>query len=94
MLSITIDNASNNNTLLNALNQELKKSVNEIFSTDIIRILCLVHVIQLYVKVLIKILKIDPKDESKEAGSVNDKFTENIDKARGIGKALAKVCYD
>jgi hypothetical protein len=36
VLLITIDNASNNNTLLNALNQKLKKSVNEIFSTDII----------------------------------------------------------
>jgi hypothetical protein len=46
------------------------------------------------VKVLIKILKIDPKNESKEAGPVNDKFIENIDKARGIRKALAKIYYD
>jgi hypothetical protein len=45
VLSIIIDNASNNNTLLNALNQKLKKSVDEIFSTDIIRVLCLAHVI-------------------------------------------------
>jgi hypothetical protein len=46
------------------------------------------------VKALIKILKINPKDESKEAGPTNDKFTENIDKARGIRKILAKVYYD
>jgi hypothetical protein len=94
VLSITTDNASNNNTLLNALNQELKKSVDEIFSTDIIRIPCLAHVIQLCVKALMEALKIDPKDESKEAGPANDKPTEDIDKARGIGKALAKVCHD
>jgi hypothetical protein len=41
-----------------------------------------------------EILKIDSKDEIKEAGPANDKFIENINKARGIGKALAKVCYD
>jgi hypothetical protein len=46
------------------------------------------------VKVLIKILKIDLKDESKKTGPVNDKFIENIDKAREIGKALVKVYYD
>jgi hypothetical protein len=46
------------------------------------------------VKVLIKILKINPKDESKKAEPANDKFTENIDKARGIRKTLAKICYD
>jgi hypothetical protein len=46
------------------------------------------------VKVLIEILKIDPKNESKEAGPANDKFTENIDKAREIRKVLAKVCHD
>jgi hypothetical protein len=42
---IITNNASNNNTLLNALNQKLKKSVNDIFSTDIIRIPYLVYVI-------------------------------------------------
>jgi hypothetical protein len=94
VLLITINNASNNNTLLNTLNQELKKSVDEIFSTDIIRIPCLAHVIQLCVKVLMKTLKIDPKDESKKAGPVNDKPTKNIDKAREIRKTLAKVCHD
>jgi hypothetical protein len=94
ILLIITDNASNNNTLLNALNQKLKKSVNEIFSIDIIRISCLAHVIQFCVKILIEILKIDPKDESKEAGPANDKFIKNIDKARKIRKALAKICHD
>jgi hypothetical protein len=46
------------------------------------------------VKILIKVLKIDLKDESKKAGPANDKLTKNIDKAREIGKALAKICYD
>jgi len=45
VLSITTDNAFNNDTLLNVLNQKLKKSVNEIFSIDIIRIPYLAHVI-------------------------------------------------
>jgi hypothetical protein len=94
VLLIIIDNASNNNTLLNALNQKLKKSVNEIFSTDIIRIPYLAHVIQFYVKALIEILKIDPKNENKETGPANDKFIKDIDKAREIGKALAKICHD
>jgi hypothetical protein len=80
--------------LLNALNQKLKKSVNEIFSTDIIRIPCLAYVIQLCVKALIEILKIDPKDESKKTGPANDKFIKDIDKAREIEKALIKVYYD
>jgi len=39
-------------------------------------------------------LKIDPKNETKETEPANDKPTEDIDKARGIGKALAKVCHD
>ena len=94
MLSITIDNASNNNTLLNALNQELKRCVDKIFSTDIIRIPCLVYVIQLCVKALIEILKINPKNEIKETESANDKPTKNIDKAREIRKALAKIYHD
>jgi large-conductance mechanosensitive channel len=94
MLLIITDNASNNNTLLNTLNQELKKSVDEIFSTDIIRILCLAHVIQLCVKVLIKVLKINSKNESKEAEPANNKSINDIDKARGIRKVLAKICYD
>jgi hypothetical protein len=80
VLLIIINNASNNNTLLNALNQKLKRSVNEIFSTDIIRVSYFAYVIQLCVKVLIEILKIDPKDEIKKAGPVNDKFIKNIDK--------------
>jgi hypothetical protein len=46
------------------------------------------------VKILIEILKIDPKNESKEAEPANNKFIKNIDKAREIGKALAKVCHD
>jgi hypothetical protein len=47
--------------------------MDEIFSTDIIRIPYLAHVIQLCVKVLIKVLKIDSKNENKEAGPANDK---------------------
>jgi hypothetical protein len=39
-------------------------------------------------------LKIDPKDENKKAGPANDKFIKDINKARGIGKALIKICYD
>jgi hypothetical protein len=46
------------------------------------------------VKILIKVLKIDSKNESKETEPANDKFIKNIDKAREIEKALAKVCYD
>jgi hypothetical protein len=46
------------------------------------------------VKILIEILKINPKNENKKAGPANDKFIKNIDKAREIGKALVKVYYD
>jgi hypothetical protein len=46
------------------------------------------------VKILMEILKIDSKDENKKAGPANDKSIKNIDKARKIGKALAKICYD
>jgi hypothetical protein len=68
--------------------------VNEIFSTDIIQIPCLAYVIQFYVKVLMETLKINSKDENKEIGPANDKSIKNIDKAREIGKALIKICYD
>jgi len=46
------------------------------------------------VKVLIKILKIDPKNENKKTGPANDKPIKNIDKAREIGKILAKIYHD
>ena len=41
-----------------------------------------------------KTLKIDSKNEIKETGPANDKFTKNIDKAREIRKAIVKVYYD
>jgi hypothetical protein len=46
------------------------------------------------VKTLIKVLKIDPKDEIKKTKPANDKSTKNIDKARKIEKALIKIYYD
>jgi hypothetical protein len=46
------------------------------------------------VKALIKILKINLKDENKKAEPANDKPIKNIDKAREIGKVLAKIYYD
>jgi hypothetical protein len=54
ILAVTIDNASNNNTLMGTLNKELRKSVTEVFGTDsILHIPYLTHVIQLAVKVMI-----------------------------------------
>jgi hypothetical protein len=46
------------------------------------------------VKILIETLKINPKNEIKETEPANNKFIKNIDKARGIGKALIKICHD
>jgi hypothetical protein len=46
------------------------------------------------VKALIKVLKIDPKDESKKTKPTNNKSIKDIDKARGIRKALTKIYYD
>ena len=94
ILAVTTDNASNNDTLMRALNQELDKSVEDVFAPEVARIPCLAHVIQLSVKALMKELDIDAKNETTELGPADDKSTEDIRKARGIGKALAKVCHD
>ena len=45
-------------------------------------------------KALIETLKINPKNEIKKTEPANDKFTEDIDKAREIKKALAKIYHD
>ena len=45
ILTLIIDNASNNLTLLDSLNKSLTKSINDIFVKNIIRLSYLTHII-------------------------------------------------
>lgn len=60
VLAITADNASNNNTLVNALQQSLSDT------TTIIRVPCLAHVIQLSLNELLGQMKAEPTNETTD----------------------------
>ena len=65
VLSITTDNASNNNTLIQSTQESLQSlELND--QTSIIRIPCVAHVIQLCLKQLLGQIKANPKNETTE----------------------------
>jgi hypothetical protein len=67
ILVVTIDNAFNNNIFIGIFNKELRKSVTEIFSTDLIfHIFYLAYIIQLAVKIMMGRFKIELKNNSIE----------------------------
>ncbi len=94
VLVLTIDNASNNLTLLNSLNELLAKSINNIFVKDIIRLSYLAYIIQLSVKALMEIINTDPQAEIVDINWLNEKAIEEIRKAYDISRILIKVCYN
>jgi hypothetical protein len=95
ILAVTIDNVFNNNTFVGTFNQEFRKSITEIFHIDsIFHIPCLAYVIQLAVKIMMGRLKIEAKNDSKKINWEGDKGTEEIKKAIGIARILAKIYHD
>lgn len=68
VLTITTDNASNNNTLMSSI-QESVQSLDLDDDTAIIRVPCIAHVIQLSLKQLLGQMKANPKNETTEIWS-------------------------
>lgn len=68
VLTITTDNASNNNTLMSSI-QESVQSLDLDDNTAIIRVPCITHVIQLSLKQLLDQMKANPKNETTEIWS-------------------------
>jgi hypothetical protein len=65
VLAITTDNASNNNTLINYINEAIQ-SLELSDSSTVIRVPYIAHVIQLSLKDLLSQLKANPKNEVAE----------------------------
>jgi hypothetical protein len=77
LLCITTDNAGNNGTMRKELEKLLNNlDVNNSWSSESTKILCLAHVIQLVVKAILSTLDIKPTEseyfeDSVNSGSVN-----------------------
>jgi uncharacterized membrane protein len=95
ILVVTIDNVSNNNKFIKFFNQKFRSSITEIFGINLILyIFCLIYVIQLVVKIMMGRLNIEIKNDSKEVNWERNKIAEEIKKAIGIARTLAKICHD
>jgi hypothetical protein len=97
VLAVTTDNASNNNTLVESI-QESIQALELPNHTPIVRIPCLAHVIQLSLKELLGLMKANPKNDTtdqqwsdSQAQSLRD-----YQQQQGIIYTLSKVsyCYD
>jgi hypothetical protein len=65
ILAITTDNASNNQTLMDSLNDEIE-TLAESTSAPIVRVPCIAHVIQLSLRDLLIHMKLEPRNEYTE----------------------------
>jgi hypothetical protein len=92
VLAITTDNASNNNTLVECL-QESLQSLELPSQTMIVRVPCLAHVIQLSLKELLSFIKANPKNNTtiQEWTDTQAQFLHTAKQQRGIDYTLAKV---
>jgi hypothetical protein len=94
VIAITTDNASNNKTLVESLCESIERIELPNF-TKVVRIPCLAHVIQLSLKDLLGLMKVNPKNDkttttwSEENGSV----LQQAKRQKGIIYTLAKVSY-
>jgi hypothetical protein len=92
VLSITTDNASNNNTMMASI-QELVQSQDISSDTTIIRIPCIAHVIQLSLNQLLGKMKAAPENNTAET-EWSDARTQSLNKrqnSREIVDTLNKV---
>src|ERR1700712_326274 len=95
VIAITTDNASNNKTLVENLHESIGSLQLPDF-TQIIRIPCLAHVIQLSLKDLLGLMKADPKNDTTATNWSEDDDESTLRIARrqrGIIYTLAKVRY-
>lgn len=80
VLSITTDNASNNNTMMEGV-QEMVQS-QALHNTSVFRVPCIVHVMQLSLKDLLGKIKADPKNAQAES-EWSDERTKSLQSAPG-----------
>lgn len=80
VLSITTDNASNNNTMMEGV-QEMVQS-KALHNTSVFRVPCIVHVMQLSLKDLLGKIKADPKNTEAES-EWSDERTKSLQLAPG-----------
>lgn len=95
VLSITTDNASNNNTMIMSVQDLIQ--LQGLANTSIFRIPCLAHVIQLSLKQLLGKMKVDPVNQEVES-EWSDERTQSLQSnsslpTRQIMDTLKKVCY-
>jgi hypothetical protein len=95
VLSITTDNASNNNTMIMNI-QDIIQSQG-LTNTSVFRIPCLAHVIQLSLKQLLGKMKVEPVNQEVES-EWSDERTQSLQSnsrlpTRQIIDTLKKVCY-
>jgi hypothetical protein len=98
VLSITTDNASNNNTMIQGV-QEMVQS-QALCDTSVFRVPCIVHVMQLSLKDLLGKIKANPKNAEVES-EWSDARTKSLQStprrsSRNIAATLKKVsasCY-
>jgi hypothetical protein len=93
VLSITTDNASNNNTMMTGIQEKMQSLVPS--GTSIFRVPCIAHVIQLSLQQLLGKLKAVPVN--KEAESVwSDEHTQSLKSwypTQSIANTLKKVLF-
>jgi hypothetical protein len=93
VLSITTDNASNNNTMMISIQDAIQS--HGLNNTSIFRVPCLAHVIQLCLKQLLGKMKAEPVNQEAES-DWSDERTQSLQSrcpTRQIVDTLKKVCY-
>ena len=93
VLSITTDNASNNNTMMTSIQETIQSY--GLSNTSIFRIPCIAHVIQLSLKQLLGKIKANPVNKEAES-EWSDERTQSLQSrrpTRQIVDTLKKVCY-
>jgi hypothetical protein len=98
IISITTDNASNNGTMMGALNRSLVDALDKGLFLDgkIQHIPCLAHILQLAVQALLGKIRLRPTNETlikdwKEAEQLSELEKIKVAEDRGIPYVLAKV---
>ncbi|KAJ5962651.1 hypothetical protein N7501_007592, partial [Penicillium viridicatum] len=88
IFSVTIDNATNNDTIIYAL-QERLLSIRAISSREsIVRVPCIAHIIQLYLKQLLGYIRAAPKNKESDTQAHGLKDSINY---RDIAYTLTKI---
>jgi hypothetical protein len=95
VLSITTDNASNNNTMMISIQDTIQS--HGLTNASVFRIPCLAHVIQLSLKQLLGKMKVDPINQEVES-EWSDERTQSLQSnsslpTRQIMDTLKKVYY-